>query len=214
MSAPPLHRYGVVVPVKPLSVAKSRLAPLGDEVRRELAEACALDTVLVAAACGSVAAVLVVTDDVGLALALRAFGIEAIPDGRPGCLNETLRLGAAELVRRRPGLSPVALCADLPALRAPALDAVLGQAPRDVPSFVADATGTGTTLFTAPTWEGFQPGFGPRSRQAHLDAGAVELTAERRVRRDLDTPEDLREVAALGAAPRTAYVLTRHGLLH
>jgi len=41
----PLARYGVVVPVKRLAAAKSRLASLGDDVRRELVGAFVTDTV-------------------------------------------------------------------------------------------------------------------------------------------------------------------------
>jgi 2-phospho-L-lactate/phosphoenolpyruvate guanylyltransferase len=99
--------WGVVVPVKPRARAKSRLAPLGDEVRRELTTAFALDTVTAALACPEVATVLVITDDLGIADLVRTAGATALPDGRPGDLNASLWQGAAELDRRRPG-APVA----------------------------------------------------------------------------------------------------------
>jgi 2-phospho-L-lactate guanylyltransferase len=205
-------RFGVVVPVKPPSVAKSRLAGLGDEVRRELATAFAVDTAVAAFECACVDAVLLVTDDVGLARAAADLGIAAIPDGRPGLLNESLRQGAAELVRRRPELRPVALCADLPALRAGDLAEVLSTAPVDRPAFVADAAGSGTTLYTAATWEGFRPRFGAGSRAAHVGAGAVELPAPASVRHDVDTPADLEAVLSTGVGPRTSWVVARHML--
>ena len=56
-------RCVVVVPVKPPTYGKSRLAGLADDHRRDLAEAFALDTVQAAAATPGVDAVLVVTDD-------------------------------------------------------------------------------------------------------------------------------------------------------
>jgi 2-phospho-L-lactate/phosphoenolpyruvate guanylyltransferase len=204
--------YGVVVPVKPPAVAKSRLASLGDDVRRELATAFAVDTVLAALECPLVEAALVVTDDALLARALQASGVEAIPDGRPGWLNETLELGASELLRRRPALRPVALCADLPALDPDELGAALAAAPQDRAAFVADAAGVGTTLYTAPTLAEFRPRFGPGSRAAHLQAGAVELPAAPTVRRDVDTATDLDAAASLGVGPRTTFVLTRSRL--
>lgn len=211
--APPTApRFGVVVPVKPAAVAKSRLSALGDEVRRELVTAFAVDTVAAAAECPEVAAVLVVTDDVALARALTELGVAAIPDGRPGLLNESLRQGMAELLRRRPDLRPVALCADLPALRTVDLGAVLADASAHETAFVDDATGVGTTVYTSATGATFDPRFGEKSRDAHAGAGAVHLDAPDSVRRDVDTPEDLQEALRLGVGLRTSWVVTRFGL--
>lgn len=207
-------RCGVVVPVKPGGVGKSRLAELGDEVRRELAAAFAVDTVAATLACPVVGRVLVVTDDLTLVTRLRELGAEAIPDGRPGDLNETLRLGAAELHRVAPTLRPVALCGDLPALRAAELEAVLAAAPAASPAFVADAAGVGSTLYCAPTLSTFTPSFGDRSRHAHLAVGTVELDATDApsVRRDVDTAADLAAARRLGVGAATAYVLTARRL--
>ena len=204
-------RFGVVVPVKPLAVAKSRLAGVGDEQRRELVAAFAVDTVLAALESPLVGGVLVVTDDVGLARSLADLGVAAVPDGASGDLNATLRQGAAEVVRRHPGTAPVALCADLPCLKTADLTAALAGAPRDASAFVADAAGTGTTLYTAPDLEVFAPRFGSGSREGHRRAGAVELDvpAGSTLRRDVDTPEDLERARALGLGARSAWVLTR-----
>jgi 2-phospho-L-lactate/phosphoenolpyruvate guanylyltransferase len=205
------RRFGVVVPVKPLSVAKSRLAELGDGPRRELVAAFAVDTVIAALETPVVAGVLVVTDDVDLARSLTVLGVAAVPDGTSGDLNGTLRQGAAEVVRRHPGTAPVALCADLPCLRPSDLTAALTGAPASEPAFVADASGTGTTLYTAPDLARFAPRFGPGSRAAHLEVGAVELAVQEDspLRRDVDTPDDLLQARALGVGARTAWVLTR-----
>lgn len=208
--APAAPRFGVVVPVKPAAVAKSRLRPLGDDARRQLAAAFAVDTVLAAVECPMVGRVLVVTDDVPLALALRELGVDAVPDGESGSLNASLQQGAAELVRRDPALRPVALCADLPALRPDDLAAALSAADRSVPSFVADLESVGTTLYAAPGLAAFDPKFGPASRAAHLTQGAVEIGTGNieSLRRDVDTPEDLRAAVALGVGPRTSWVVT------
>lgn len=207
--------YGVVVPVKRTAIAKSRLAPLGDRVRRDLVTAFAVDTVTAATDCPVVGGLLVVTDDAVLAAGLRELGVEAIPDGESGDLNASLVQGALELGRRWPRLRAVALCADLPALRPDELATALLAAPADRASFVADAGGSGTTLYTAPTAQSFAPHFGAGSRAAHLTAGAMELDlpAIASVRRDVDTPEELREAVELGVGPRTSWVVTRAGLL-
>lgn len=204
-------RFGVVVPVKRLAVAKSRLDVLGDAARRELVAAFAADTVAAALDCPTVGAVMVVTDELGLALSLRDLGAAVIPDGQPGDLNASLQQGAAELARTHPELRPVALCGDLPALVADDLDAALRAAPADGAAFVPDAAGVGTTLYTASSAD-FVPRFGQGSREAHLAAGAAELPAAPSVRRDVDTPDDLADALSLGVGPRTSFVVTLHRL--
>lgn len=199
------------MPVKRRQVAKSRLAPLGDLLRRELTAAMALDTVTAALACPEVESVLVVTDDLGIVDLLRAVGAAAVPDGRPGDLNASLGQGAAEADRRRPGTRLAALCADLPCLRPAELAQVLRQATAyDGPAHVADAAGVGTTCYLAPDLAAFAPAFGGSSRSAHRDLGGLEVgAAAATVRRDVDTPEDLVAARALGLGPATAALLDR-----
>ncbi|MBS2937381.1 2-phospho-L-lactate guanylyltransferase [Nocardioides sp. J2M5] len=198
----------VVVPVKPPTRGKSRLVGLDDEQRRSLAEAFALDTVAAARAASRVQAVLVVTDDFRLAAALRAQGCEVVPDGVSEDLNATLVQGAAEVERRWPGAVPVALCADLPALRADELDAVLAevveQVSRGRATFVRDRAGTGTTLYAA-TSAAFAPSFGTGSAERHASGGAAEVGAERdSLRADVDDLVDLGVAMVLGLGEHTA----------
>ena len=201
-------RYAVLVPVKPPAVGKSRLAGLGDGTsRRRLAESFAQDTVLACLRADTVQQVLVVTDDAQFSYVLSALGCAAIPDGVSGDLNATLRQAAAEARRRWPDLVPVALCADLPALRPDDLDQVLGTLTTGVPSFVPDAAGIGTTIYVADH-DLFDPHFGPDSRAAHLDAGARELAdAPPSVRRDVDDPADLADAVTLGVGASTTMAL-------
>lgn len=201
-------QYGVVVPAKSPAVAKSRLGGLGDAVRRELAIAFAADTVEAALACDRVASVLVVTDDHELARELTSCGAMVIPDAATDDLNTSLVQGAAELLRRRPGLRVAAVCADLPALRRDELSRALDAAPEDAMGFVADAEGVGTTLVTAPDLSTFRPRFGAGSRAEHLAWGAVEIDLDdlASLRRDVDTPDDLAEVLRTGAGSRTSQV--------
>lgn len=197
-------RFVVVVPVKSPGVGKSRLAEVPDAVRSRLAAAFAADTVGACLAADSVADVLVTTDDAALADALQALGATTCPDAGGG-LNAALR-GAAAVARARwPELWPVALLADLPALRADDLAATLG-AVTDAPSYVVDAAGTGTSLYTA-SYDDFAPRFGVDSAQAHAAAGARPLDAPPSVRADVDDLADLHAAAALGVGPATAAIL-------
>ena len=198
--APP--RNVVLVPVKPPVVGKSRLGGLGPRQRTVLAEAFALDTIAACLATDTVAAVLVVTDDAGFSMRARALGATAIPDGVSDDLNGTLRQAAAEAFRRWPELRPVAVCADLPALRPAELRAALEAMTGPHPWFVPDAAGVGTTVYAA-AYDEFDPRFGPGSCDAHLDAGARQVEAAASVRRDVDDLADLRDALALGLGPRT-----------
>jgi 2-phospho-L-lactate guanylyltransferase len=201
-------RFGVVVPVKPPKIAKSRLGGLGEDVRQDLAAAFAADTVAAALAAPAVDLVLAVTDDHRLAAALRDLGADVMPDVAVDDLNASLVQAVAELVRRAPELRPAAICADLPALRPAELDRALTATLPHHLAFVADADGVGTTLLSAASRADFRPGFGPGSRVVHLDHGAVEVEVAGidSVRRDVDTPRDLAAALRLGIGPRTSYL--------
>lgn len=201
--------WRLVVPVKPLSIAKSRLAgTIGPGHRPELALAFALDTVRAALACARVHGVLVVTDDARVAAAIRALGADVVADVGSG-LNAALAHGARVAGERRPRTGVAALSADLPALRTRELDRVLAAATRAPRAFLADAAGVGTTLLTAAAGVPLAPGFGGPSRARHLASGAVELTPYDvdSVRRDVDTGEDLRAAITLGVGAATAALL-------
>lgn len=201
------QQYAALIPVKPPAVGKSRLVGLGPDSRRALAEAFALDTVAACVASVAVARVLVVTDDVHVATLVGELGAASLPDGVSGDLNGTLRQAAAEAGRRWPYLRPVALCADLPALRVADLDATLARVLTAHPWFVPDAAGVGTTMYAAAVDE-FDPHFGPASRREHRLAGAQELVdVAPSLRRDVDDLDDLRDAVALGVGRFTAAVV-------
>jgi 2-phospho-L-lactate guanylyltransferase len=109
--------------------------------------------------------------------------------------------------RTWPGTGFAALTADLPALRPAELSAALHAAEAATASaaFVPDAAGVGTTLYAAPPGGDFLPLFGGASRARHAASGAAEISLDDMagLRRDVDTPEDLQVVLALGAGPRT-----------
>jgi len=196
----------VLVPVKPPAFAKSRLAAVGDDARRTLVVAFAIDTVSAVLESGAVSGVLAVTDDHVLAAGLSDAGAFVIPDAITDDLNGSLRQAALEAQRRWPDSGVAALCADLPALRSADLERVMSAAPADRMSFVADADGVGTTTVLAPSIDLFAPRFGPESRKAHLESGAaeIELGDVPTLRHDVDTPADLVAALKLGVGGRTA----------
>lgn len=195
--------YVVLLPVKPPARGKSRL-DVDPGRRRALAAAFALDTARACLSAAHVTAVLAVTDDARFADDLGAAGCTTIPDGVDGDLNESLRQAAAEARRRWPLSTPVAVLADLPALRPGDLDEALSAGTRlGGPWFVADQDGTGTTLYAAP-YTAFDPHFGHGSRLAHLESGGRELLdAPPSLRRDVDDAAALDEASVLGLGAHT-----------
>lgn len=193
----------LVVPVKPLAAAKSRLRGGVRGVAHErLALAFALDTVAAALACGAVAEVLVVTDDVVAGQTLGELGAWVVPDKPRAGLNPAVRHGSS-LVPERP---VAALAADLPALRSAELGAALDAATRaGRRCFVPDAPGTGTVLLAAPAGADLEPRFGTGSAHTHEVSGAARLTGDwPTLRQDVDTAADLAAASRLGLGPSTA----------
>jgi 2-phospho-L-lactate guanylyltransferase len=234
MTASARFSWTVLLPVKVLARAKSRLAALAGDRRGDLALALASDTVAAVLTCPEVARVVVVTSDPVAGPLLAALGAVVVPDepadrrtglgargtldgagiagglgdrGAQDALNAALRHGAAVAARRWPGTGLAALTADLPAVSPAELAAALraaGASPQPA-AFVPDAAGVGTTLYAVRPGGEFRPLFGGASRARHAAAGAAELDLAdlAGLRRDVDTPDDLREAVTLGAGPRT-----------
>jgi 2-phospho-L-lactate/phosphoenolpyruvate guanylyltransferase len=207
---PRTHRltWTLVVPVKLLARAKSRLSGPAGPHRERLALAIATDTVSAVLRSSRVEGVVVVTDDPVAAPELAALGAIIVPDEPDDGLNPALVHGAAEARRLAPERAVGALSADLPSLRPGELTRVLDAAGAVPNAFVPDAAGVGTTLYTARPDAVFAPAFGLDSRARHRDGGARELALDGipSVRRDVDTIDDLRAALELGVGPRTAAV--------
>jgi 2-phospho-L-lactate guanylyltransferase len=201
--------WSLVIPVKVLAEAKSRLTGLAARRRSELALAMAADTVAAALAAPPVSSVIVVTDDKVVGAELGALGAVIIEDQPAAGLNPALVFGADYSDTRWPGRGRAAMAGDLPALRPAELALVLGLAAAAGEAFVPDAAGTGTTLYAAGPGVPFRPAFGLGSRDRHQAAGAVELDLPelRGLRQDVDTPGDLQLAADLGLGPRTSAAL-------
>jgi 2-phospho-L-lactate guanylyltransferase len=199
----------VVIPVKVLARAKSRLTGLPAADRAKLALAMAADTVTAVAAAGPVADVLVVTDDPDVRAAAARLGALVVADEPAAGLNEALVFGAGRVRALWPHRGVAGLAADLPALRPAELTVALAAAAAAGRAFLPDAEGTGTTLYAITPGGSFEPLFGPASRARHRAAGLTELDLPGLpgLRRDVDTIEDLQSAVELGVGAQTAAVL-------
>jgi 2-phospho-L-lactate guanylyltransferase len=200
--------WSIVVPVKLLRLAKSRLA-VESGLRPDLVLAMALDTTAAALACARVAQVVVVSDDPRASGQLRGLGATVVRDEPDAGLNPALAHGIAVAREHEPDAGVATMSADLPALRpaelARALDAAAGH-PR---AMVPDAELRGTTLLTARPGVDLVPAYGADSRARHVRLGhaVVDVSGIESVRRDVDTLADLWAAARLGAGPRTSALL-------
>jgi 2-phospho-L-lactate guanylyltransferase len=208
------QNFSLLVPVKTLALAKSRLATPRPAVggasspgahlhRAEAMRAFALDALAAAVACPVVERVYVVTDEPGF----EVDGVVRLPDEGDGELNQALRHAARRARLADPSSAVAAMCADLPCLHAADLTAALGSglSPR---WFVADASGTGTTLLAAGRGVDLDPHFGVDSARRHEESGAVPVRADlATLRRDVDTDDDLAAARALGLGAFSAALL-------
>jgi 2-phospho-L-lactate/phosphoenolpyruvate guanylyltransferase len=197
--------WSLVIPVKLLAQAKTRLTGLDPERRSRLALAMAADTVAAALQADSVATVLVVTDDAVVRDEVGGLGALVLADAPGAGLNEALGYGAGYARQRWPSQGVCAVAGDLPAMQPAELATALRAAAHLGVAFVPDADGTGTALYAATPGSAFRPRFGPASRRRHLDGGAAEIQNNvlTGLRRDVDTVDDLRAAAAIGLGPRT-----------
>lgn len=204
--------WALVVPVKPLALAKSRLAEVAGGRRADLALAMAADTVEAALRPAAVATVVAVTDDDRAAKQLGDLGALVVADEPDAGLNPALRHGAAIAREQAPNVG--ALSADLPSLRPDVLARVLDAAGTHANAFVPDVAGTGTTLYTATNGHPFMPRFGVDSAARHRASGAVSLesAASAPLRRDVDTRADLLDAVGLGVGPRTRALVRQLGI--
>ncbi len=200
----------VVLPVKNLATAKSRLAPAAGERRGSLALAFAADTLRAVLSCPVVGLVVVVTDDARVADRLGGGRVVIVPEGHRRGLNPAVQRGASEARMRAPESPVAAMSADLPALQPAELARALAAARAWPRAFVPDSTGEGTTVLVAAPGVDLDPRFGGRSAAAHEASGAERVVPDGidSVRRDVDTGADLAIAVRLGVGPHTHSVLS------
>lgn len=203
---------GLVIAVKRLAAAKTRLAPVFSAATREaVVLAMMVDTIKAALAVPALLTVTVVTPDQVAAEAALEMGAQVFtdptPDGHRNPLNNAI--SAAETAIRDSTTNIVALQGDLPALQPQELAEAIAAARSYPRSFVGDRHGTGTSALFA-FGVGLDPLFGPDSAQRHQHSGAIELTgAWPGLRCDIDTPDDLLVARRLGVGTATTQAIGR-----
>jgi 2-phospho-L-lactate guanylyltransferase len=208
---------GLIIAVKRLAVAKTRLAPVFSARTREgVVLAMLLDTIAAAAREPSLRGITVVTPDDVAAEAARQLGADVLadptPDAHPDPLNNAIVAAESVIASSpEPPSNVVVLQGDLPALQTQELTQAIAAARAHRRSFVADRHGSGTVALFAVGCP-LEPAFGPDSARRHRRSGAVELTGPwPGLRCDIDTPEDLQAARRLGVGPATAQALARRG---
>lgn len=202
---------GLIIAVKQLSAAKSRLAAvLSADARERLVLAMLVDTITAAQSVPAVRSVKVVTPDPAAATVARELGATVVadptPQGHPDPLNNAILAAAADAVSACTS-NLVVLQGDLPALRPSELADALSAAAQYPRSFVADRALSGTSAlfaFGVP----LDPRFGTGSAARHRASGAVELHGGwPGLRCDIDTPDDLAQAKLLGLGGATAHAV-------
>ena len=201
---------GLVIAVKRLAAAKTRLAPIFSAATREgVVLAMLIDTITAASAVSAVQSITVVTPDDVAGDAVRQLGARVLadptPQGHRNPLNNAIT--AAEEAIRAETSNIVVLQGDLPALQPQELGEAIAAARAYPRSFVGDRHGTGTSALIA-LGVALDPQFGADSAQHHRHSGAIELTgAWPGLRCDIDTPDDLLVARRLGVGATTAQAI-------
>jgi 2-phospho-L-lactate/phosphoenolpyruvate guanylyltransferase len=205
----------LIIAVKRLVAAKTRLAPVFSAPTRErVVLAMLIDTLTAAAKVTSLRGITVVTPDELAADTARDLGAEVVadptPDHHPDPLNNAIAAAEEVLTRRADAATNiVALQGDLPAMQGQELAEAIDAARAHARSFVSDRHGSGTAAlfaFGVP----LEPQFGSHSAERHRHSGAIELTGPwPGLRCDIDTPDDLMTARRLGVGSATARAIAK-----
>jgi 2-phospho-L-lactate guanylyltransferase len=197
----------ILVPIKNLADAKQRLsAVLSPEERFELAQAMCEDVLQTLADWRGRPAVAVVTSDAFASALAARFAFHVIADDNSG---ETHAIEMATAVCMERGAeSTLVIPADIPLISAFELQKILDNAPARGALLVPDAAGRGTNAAWRAPADLFPLRFGNDSflphqaaaRASGLPCVVLELPS---IARDVDRPEDLRELAAADGERRS-----------
>jgi 2-phospho-L-lactate guanylyltransferase len=203
----------LIIAVKRLAAAKTRLAPVfSARTRESVVLAMLTDTLAAAGRVRSLGSITVITPDDAAAATAIDLGADVLadptPEGHPDPLNNAI--ASAERAVGRSFTNVVVLQGDLPALQTQELNEAIAAARQHRRSFVADRLATGTAAlfaFGSP----LNPQFGSDSSARHRSSGAIELTgAWPGLRCDVDTPTDLATARRLGVGAATARAIATH----
>lgn len=202
----------ILVPVKNLAEAKQRLSSiLSPEERLALAQAMCEDVLEALARWQRRPPVAVVTSDSFASDLAARFNFEVVADDNSG---ETGAIEMATAVCRARGAeSTLVVPADIPLIESSELQKIVESAPSGGAVLVPDAAGRGTNAAWRSPSDLFPLRFGNDSFLPHLAAAkatglpcvVLELPG---IARDVDRPEDLRELA-VASGERRAQKLVR-----
>lgn len=195
-----MSEWSAVVPVRGWTMGKSRLGIPG------VARAMALDTASALRGCAQIGEVLVVSGDPEVRRDMEHIGCTGVEESSAGSLNGAIAMAA----ERRSHEGCIVVLGDLPALRPADVALALQRSTRE-PCFIADAQGTGSTIWMTRSGR-VETHFGERSRARHRFHGVIELArlpeedpeAWARLRRDVDDGVDLSDAERLGLGTHTS----------
>lgn len=203
----------LIIAVKRLAAAKTRLAPVfSARTRENVVLAMLVDTLSAAARVAALGSITVVTPDEAAGAAAAKLGANVVSDPTPEGHSDPLNnaIAAAERALAGSFSNAVVLQGDLPALQTQELAEAIAAARHHRRSFVADRLATGTAALCA-FGAALDPQFGSGSSARHRRSGAIELTgAWPGLRCDVDTPADLAAARRLGVGPATARAIAHH----
>jgi 2-phospho-L-lactate guanylyltransferase len=190
----------ILVPVKNLADAKQRLSSvLSPEERFALAQAMCEDVLQALASWKNRPAVAVVTSDSFARDLAARFNFDVVADDQN--LGETSAIERATAVcRERGAKSTLVVPADIPLIESSELQQIVDSSPPGGAVLVPDAAGRGTNAAWRSPGDLFPLRFGNDSFLPHLAAAkatgmpcvVLQLPG---IARDVDRPEDLRELA-------------------
>ena len=202
--------WSVILPVKPLDSAKSRISGDRTDTQR-LAIAFLEDAIAALLGSKSIADIVVVTSDPHIAHLSEQAGCRVVDDREAPGINAAVHLAALSCPPDHPVMVVVS---DLPTLDPGTVDRITSLAGAHVRSFLPDADGRGTTIWCTTDPRSVQTAFGSDSAALHAASGAVDLAAAGgadlwRGRQDVDTREDLQRASTLGLGAHTRAVLAQ-----
>jgi 2-phospho-L-lactate guanylyltransferase len=192
-------RWHALVPAKALHNSKTRLDRTG------LAAAFLSDTILAIIGSTRVTRVTVITPDSEVVTLGKSLGADAFLEENSTGLLSALDLGMQSV---SPSNGILIVLGDLPCLTIQDVDSFLTNAARHQSSFMCDSEGTGSTMWARVPGSNTKPRFGVRSRAAHRENGAVEISGSPGAHRDVDTPTGLWDAIRIGVGPHTLKALS------
>jgi 2-phospho-L-lactate guanylyltransferase len=203
----------ILVPVKILSNAKQRLAPLLDQsTRTQLAQAMLADVLEAVAIYGREAAAVVTSDGFAAQLA-RQQGLEIIADDSNRSETDAIEM-ATGVCEARGIATTLVIPGDIPLIEAADLAAIFSHAPQRGSVLVPAADGRGTNA-ALRTPAGLFPlrfgndSFAPHANSAKATGDPCVILQLRRVALDIDSPDDLRQLAREPGSKRSQLLARR-----